>query len=57
VYAQCDEPARQTLATEADAELAPFRARMAPEAYEQSRRAARDRILRERRGLPVVTFE
>jgi hypothetical protein len=56
-YAQCDEPARQALATEADAELAPFRARMAPEAYEQARRAAVDRLLRERRGLPLVTFE
>ena len=57
VYALCDEQTRQALAAEADAELALFRARMAPEAYEQSRRAARDRILRERRGLPLVTFE
>jgi hypothetical protein len=56
-YAQCDEPARQALGAEADAELAPFRARMAPEAYEESRRAAVDRLLRERRGLPLVTFE
>ena len=56
-YAQCDEPLRQALGAEADAELAPFRARMAPEAYEQSRRAAVDRLLRERRGLPLVTFE
>jgi hypothetical protein len=56
-YAQCDEPARQALANDVDAELAPFRARMAPEAYEQSRRAARDRLLRERRGLPLVAFE
>jgi hypothetical protein len=56
-YARCDEPARQALANDVDAELAPFRARMAPEAYEQSRRAARDRLLRERRGLPLVAFE
>ena len=56
-YAQCDEPARRALGAEADAELAPFRARMAPEAYEQSRHAAVDRLLRERRGLPLVTFE
>jgi hypothetical protein len=56
-YAQCDEPARRSLGAEADAELAPFRARMAPEAYEQSRHAAVDRLLRERRGLPLVTFE
>ena len=56
-YAQCDEPSRQALMVEADSELAPFRARMAPEAYEQSRRAAVDRLLRERRALPVVAFE
>ncbi len=35
----------QALAAEADAELAPFRGRMAPETYEQSRRAAVDRLL------------
>ena len=56
-YAQCDEPTRQALMVEADSELTPFRARMAPEAYEQSRRAAVDRLLRERRALPVVAFE
>jgi hypothetical protein len=56
-YAHSDEPTRQELAAEADSELAPFRARMASEAYEQSRRAAVDRLLRDRRRLPVVTFE
>jgi hypothetical protein len=56
-YAQCDEPTRQALAAEADTELAPFRARMAPEAYEQSRRAAIDRLVRDRRSLPVIAFE
>ena len=56
-YAQCDEPTRRALDAEADTELAPFRARMAPEAYEQSRRAAIDRLVRDRRSLPVVTFE
>ena len=56
-YAQSDEPVRQALAAEADAELAPFRARMAQEAYARSRRAAQDRLLRERRGLPLVAFE
>jgi hypothetical protein len=30
---------------------------MAPDAYEQSRHAAIDRLLRERRHLPVVAFE
>ena len=41
---------------EADEELAPFRDRMAPEVYERSRRAAVDRLIRERRRLPVMTF-
>jgi hypothetical protein len=56
-YAHCDQQVRQALEAEADAELAPFRGRMTPEAYEQSRRAACDRLLRERRGLPLVAFE
>ena len=56
-YAKCDEPSREALMVEAVSELAPFRARMAPEAYEQSRRVAVDRLLRERRALPVVAFE
>jgi hypothetical protein len=42
---------------EATAELAPFRGRMPPEAYAQAMRACIDRIVRERAGLPVVTFE
>ena len=56
-YAQCDADTVQALAAEADADLAPFRGRMAPEAYEQSRRAAVDRLLRERRRLPILAFE
>jgi len=55
--AQCDEETMAALAAEAESDLAPFRARMAPDAYEQSRRAAIDRLLRERRGLPVIAFE
>jgi hypothetical protein len=56
-YAQCDPATMGELATEADADLLPFRGRMAPDAYEQSRRAAIDRLLRERRTLPIVAFE
>ena len=41
---------------EADVELAPFRDRMEREVYERSRRAAVDRLIRERRRLPVITF-
>jgi hypothetical protein len=56
-YAQCDTTTMAALEEEADADLAPFRGRMAPEAYDQSRRAAIDRLLRERRKLPIVAFE
>jgi hypothetical protein len=56
-HAQCDTETIAALVAEADSDLAPFRGRMAPEAYEQSRRAAVERLLRERRRLPVVTFE
>jgi hypothetical protein len=56
-HAQCDTQTMRALVTEADADLAPFRGRMAPETYEQSRRAAVDRLLRERRKLPIVAFE
>ncbi len=45
---------RATLEKEADAELAPFRQRMAPEAYAQSRRAALDRLVRLHFGLPNI---
>lgn len=41
---------------EADVELAPFRDRMLPEAYEKARRACVDRLLRERARLPVLTL-
>lgn len=56
-YAQCDADTITALGTEADADLSPFRGRMAAEAYEQSRRAAVDRLLRERRKLPIIAFE
>ena len=55
--ARCDPALLQHLAGEADAELAPFRERMPPAAFEQSRRAAVDRLIRERRRLPVMTFD
>ena len=42
---------------EAEAELAPFRERMPPEAYQRSRQACMDRIIRERAKLPVLAFE
>ncbi len=57
VHAQCDADTMESLSTEADEDLAPFRGRMAPETYEQSRRSAVDRLLRERRKLPTIAFE
>ena len=57
VHAQCDADTMESLSTEADEDLAPFRGRMAPETYEQSRRAAVDRLLREHRKLPTIAFE
>jgi hypothetical protein len=56
-HANSDAQALDGLLAEADADLAPFRGRMAPEAYEQSRRVAVDRLLRERRKLPIIAFE
>jgi hypothetical protein len=53
----CDDETLRQLAAEADAELAPFRGRMPRDAYEQSRQACIDRLIRERSRLPTVTFE
>jgi hypothetical protein len=49
--------ARAELRRQAEAELAPFRARMPQAAYEQSLSACMDRLLRETTRLPVVTLE
>ncbi len=42
---------------DADADLEPFRLRLAEPAFARARRAARDRVLRDRLGLPVIEFE
>ncbi|MEO8679436.1 MAG: hypothetical protein ABI665_10345 [Vicinamibacterales bacterium] len=47
-------PQRSTLEAEAAAELEPFRARMAPEVYDQTKRAALSRLVRYHFGLPDV---
>lgn len=47
----------QQVQTEAVEELAPFRARMPPEAYERSLSACVDRIIRERSRLPTLSFD
>ena len=45
------------LEREAETELAPFRDRMPSDAYQHSLSRAIDRLVRERRRLPVVAFE
>jgi hypothetical protein len=52
-----DARALQQLSEEADEELKPFRARMPADAYRQSHRACVDRLLRERAGLPRISYE
>lgn len=47
----------QELRREAEAELAPYRGRMPPAAYEQAVAACIDRLVRDRENLPVVTLE
>jgi hypothetical protein len=55
--ARCGADLLQQIEAEADEELAPFRERMAPQVFERSRRAAVDRLIRERRRLPVISFD
>ncbi len=52
--ASLPESERALLDAEADAELAPFRQRMAPEAYAQSRQAAVNRLVRLHFALPDI---
>jgi hypothetical protein len=54
---QCDEAALRQLGAEAEAELAAFRDRMPRDAFEQSRRACIDRLIRERGRLPVIAYD
>jgi hypothetical protein len=54
--AALDESTRGVLEREADAELAGFRAAMAPDAFVRARSAALTRLVRERLGLPTIAF-
>jgi hypothetical protein len=54
--AALDDVQRQTLERDADEELAGFRDRMTTDAYRRARVALVDRLVRERLGFPVVTF-
>jgi hypothetical protein len=51
-----DDTVRAALRREADEELAGFRAAMSPEAFARAQRAAMDRLVRERFGLPTIGF-
>lgn len=53
----CDAGVLGTLASDADAQLAPFRDRMAAAVYAQSHRACVDRLVRERFQLPAIAFD
>jgi hypothetical protein len=48
---------RADLEAEAAGELAPFRVRMPEDAYARAHHAAVARLIRERRGLPRISFE
>jgi hypothetical protein len=54
---EVDAPAAAALRREADAELAPFGSRMAPDARAQAATAAFERLLRESLGIPIVRHE
>jgi len=51
-----DETVRASLAREADDELAGYRTAMTSDAFARARDAAIDRLVRERFGLPTITF-
>jgi hypothetical protein len=54
---RCDAQVRAGFEREAEAELAPFRSRIPPEALAGSHRAAVDRLIRDRYRLPVIGFD
>jgi hypothetical protein len=56
VVATLDEAARSRAEAEAQQALAPFRDRMAPDAYQRASTAAFERGVRDRLGLPTITF-
>src|SRR6202163_686124 len=54
--AALDDGQRETCGRDADEELSGFRDRMTAELYDRARGALVDRLVRERLGLPVVSF-
>jgi len=57
VRTQYDHATLAQLAAEADEELAPFKDRLSGAALASAQRAAVDRLIRERRRLPVIAFD
>lgn len=57
VRAQLDAAGHAALMTEAEAEIAPFAARMSTEARTHAIDAAFDRLLRDHAGLPILNFD
>ena len=55
--AESNDELAATLSRDADAELAPFKARMPPAEYARAHDAAFDRLLRDAFGLPSLTYE
>jgi hypothetical protein len=53
----CDAPTLQRLDGDAERELAPFRQRMAADAYTQSKQLCVDRLIREHLHLPTIAFD
>jgi hypothetical protein len=51
-----DSSVHATALAEAQSQLAPFRERMTPEAYEHAIAAALERQVRDHFGLPTVSF-
>jgi hypothetical protein len=57
VRSRCDEATLAQLTAEANEELAPFKDRLSSAAFADAQRAAVDRLIRERRRLPVIAFD
>src|SRR6185503_11065355 len=54
---EIDDRRRASLAAEAESEIAPFAARMTPDARARAIDAAYDRLLRDAVGLPVLSHD
>jgi hypothetical protein len=54
--ARIDEGEQRSLQRDAEEQLAGFRSTMPPEAFDRAREAAVDRLVRERLGLPILSF-